>query len=152
MQCIGKGPMTQKSLITVSKKDARASNFQHTELKVLHLTRHKIGHVQRRSSQANLLAYCWQKTPLHNKSKQRKNKTAQITGRKIQNANLKVNLNLTVRNAHECVPITAHYRSTQYSTEQFRNLPSYPPDNRHSSDVYWRVTSNDDRYSKFSHH
>jgi len=55
--------MTQKSLITVSKKDARASNFQHTELKVLHPTQHKIGHVQRRSSQANLLLTADKKHP-----------------------------------------------------------------------------------------
>ena len=42
---------------------------------------------------------------------------------------------LSVRTAHISVHMIVHNCVTQYSTDSSDNLPSYPPDNHHSSDV-----------------
>ena len=58
---------------------------------------------------------------------------------------LKPKATLIFKNCCVCVHIIVHNCRTQHSTEQnsLDNLPSYPPDNHHSSDnVYWRGWGN----------
>jgi len=53
--------------------------------------------------------------------------------------NLNLNKHSLLRIAHMCLCITVHNCRTQHSTEHSGGLPSYPPDNHHSSGDVWVI-------------